>query len=335
MSRIKNENEASFGSDSFMDVVCNVVGILIILVMCVGIRVKRAPVGVPTDGSVDDAAAAGTALLGDQVHDLEEDAARIRAQLAALAGDAAARLAEQARLHQLIADQQDALKRRNAAQNQAEQMQTELQKEYAVAAAYLNRLESEMAETKKSQAKPTLIESYPTPISRVIEGNEAHLQLRGGRVVYIPLDDLLAKLRSSAVNQIWKLKEQSQATETIGPIGGFRMRFTMERVEIATDRTGRGGTYAQLAEWTLIPTQNQLGETVEQALAEGSQLRKALRGFDPRIASVTIWTYPDSFPEFRQLKKELYRLGYATAGRPLPEGHPIGGSPSGSKSAAQ
>lgn len=334
MSRVKNENEAGFGSDSFMDVVCNVVGILIILVMFVGIRVKRAPVDVPTDES-SDGAAGETALLGDQVHDLEEEAARIRAQLAALNADMAARLADHAHLNQLIADQREALEERKMAESADEQRQTELQKEHAVASAYLDRLEAELAESKKSEKKPNLIESYPTPISRLIEANEAHFQLRAGRIAYVPIDDLLAKLRSSAVNQIWKLKEQTQATDTIGPIGGFRMKFTMERVEIAADRTGRGGTYAQLAEWTLIPTQNQLGETVEQALAEGSLFRKSLRAFDPRIASVTVWTYPDSFPEFRQLKKELYRLGYATAGRPLPDGHPIGGSPHGSKSAAQ
>src|SRR5438552_534521 len=51
--------------------------------------------------------------------------------------------------------------------------------------------------------------------------------------------------------------------------------------------------------------------------------------------AIAIWAYPDSFEEFRRLRKELYRMGYRIAGRPLPEGTPIGGSPDGSKSAAE
>jgi hypothetical protein len=56
---------------------------------------------------------------------------------------------------------------------------------------------------------------------------------------------------------------------------------------------------------------------------------------DPNRTTVTVWTYPDSFHDFRRLKDELFKLGYLTAGRPMPHGAPIAGSPSGSRSAAQ
>jgi hypothetical protein len=46
-------------------------------------------------------------------------------------------------------------------------------------------------------------------------------------------------------------------------------------------------------------------------------------------------TYPESFGDFRTLKKALFDLGYTTAARPLPPGILIGGSPNGSRSAAQ
>ena len=71
------------------------------------------------------------------------------------------------------------------------------------------------------------------------------------------------------------------------------------------------------------------------ALRPSSRFRTALSGFHPARATVTIWTYPDSFAEFRRLKKELYQLGFATAARPLPHDVPIGGSPQGTKSAAE
>ena len=35
------------------------------------------------------------------------------------------------------------------------------------------------------------------------------------------------------------------------------------------------------------------------------------------------------------MSAELFKLGYLTAGRPLPDGHPIGGSPDGTRSSAE
>ena len=45
--------------------------------------------------------------------------------------------------------------------------------------------------------------------------------------------------------------------------------------------------------------------------------------------------YPDSFAEFRRLQKFGHEHGFMVAGRPLPEGVPIMGSPNGTKSSAQ
>jgi hypothetical protein len=43
----KNQQEVGFGSDSFLDVLCNMVGILVILIVIAGLRVSRAPVVIP------------------------------------------------------------------------------------------------------------------------------------------------------------------------------------------------------------------------------------------------------------------------------------------------
>ncbi len=43
----KNQQEVGFGSDSFLDVLCNMVGILVILIVIAGMRVSRAPVAIP------------------------------------------------------------------------------------------------------------------------------------------------------------------------------------------------------------------------------------------------------------------------------------------------
>ena len=50
---------------------------------------------------------------------------------------------------------------------------------------------------------------------------------------------------------------------------------------------------------------------------------------------ITIWVYPDSFDLYRRLRDELNAQGFLVAGRPLPDGVPIQGSPGGSRSAGQ
>jgi hypothetical protein len=191
---------------------------------------------------------------------------------------------------------------------------------------------------ERSPAASERIESYPTPLSRPVDGRELHLQLLHGRIAYIPLDELLARFKSDAERKVHKLADSPELTETVGPEGGFRLRYTLERHEVSATEarhSGRAGAYVRLKHWTLIPVDEHLGETVEEALSEGSQLQQAITQRRVRGATVTCWTYPDSFYTFRRLKKELYRMDFAVAARPLPEGAPIGGSPEGVRSTAE
>ena len=45
--------------------------------------------------------------------------------------------------------------------------------------------------------------------------------------------------------------------------------------------------------------------------------------------------YPDSFDQFHALKSQLYKQGFLTAARPMPAGRFMGGSPRGTRSAAE
>jgi hypothetical protein len=78
-----------------------------------------------------------------------------------------------------------------------------------------------------------------------------------------------------------------------------------------------------------------MGEAANEALAPNSAFRKAMAKIRPGRATITMWIYADSFDAFRLIRKELYRLGYPVAARPLPMDAPISGSPAGTKSAAQ
>jgi hypothetical protein len=167
---------------------------------------------------------------------------------------------------------------------------------------------------------------------------EIQFQLLGGRIAAIPLDELVQALKQNAQQERYRLLGLPELTDTIGPVGGFRLRYTLERHDVSAETamlTGQRGSYARLRRWTLIPVSSQLGEPVDAALAEGSEFRRALSELRPGRETITIWTYQDSFGSFRQIKKELYGLGFSVAARPLPLDVPISGSPEGSKSAAE
>jgi hypothetical protein len=136
---------------------------------------------------------------------------------------------------------------------------------------------------------------------------------------------------------VYRLKDVPQLTQTIGPVQGFHLRYTMQRRTIQAN-TAAGAMVREIAElkqFVLVPVSDTLGEPVDEALSEGSQFRQMLESMRPGATVVTVWTYPDSFGDYRTLKRWLFDRGYSCAARPLPADQPISGSPDGSRSAAQ
>ncbi|MHC4400825.1 MAG: hypothetical protein ACYTG0_14205 [Planctomycetota bacterium] len=325
------------GYDSFLDVVANIVGILIILVMVTGLRVRNATVEAASDEGIQTELVALRKERGS-ANSLRREVFELAAQIRNLDRARMARQIERDRLAIAVAAWEHRL------QSHRDQLTAEEQAIYNArlgldeADSRLDELRREREYVESARAAPIRVESYPTPLSKIVDGEEGHFQLRAGRITYIPLERLLEAFQEQARQRAYKLFQQPELTDTVGPEGGFRLRYTLERREVAQEtRDGRirMGTYARLTRWTLIPVSGQLGESAETALSEGSQFRAVLSRLDPGQATITIWTYPDSFAEFRRLKKELFHLGFATAARPLPDGVRISGSPEGSKSAAE
>jgi hypothetical protein len=334
--RYPQEAEAP-GHDSFLDIVANIVGILIILVMVTGVRAKHWSQSEPPKETVSATAVA-----------LEEDRAAETSLRREMAGmiqqqrqlDAEIETQDRARMQlatALAAMEKETESRRSRLSNESRQ-DFLLRQELATAQAGLDRVQNEIRVVEQSEAPPTLIESYPTPLSKPVDDGEIHFQLKGGRIAFVPLKKLLDRFKEDAKRNLYKLRDLPEFTDTVGPDGGFRLRYTMARRDVSVEMqlaAGAGGVYAELDRWTLIPTDGQLGETTEEALAGGSRFREVLASYPADKTIVTIWAYQDSFADFSRLKKELFRIGFAAAGRPLPNDVPIGGSPQGTKSAAQ
>jgi hypothetical protein len=337
MPRTAPAETEAINADSFLDIVASIVSIMIIMVLMTGLKIRHAPV---------DAAALEALPPADEElsRDLGEEQT-LRRDVLALAGEI--RDVEQQTLlrqgeRDMLASAVRALEidveggRQQAAGEGPPD--TALSVRLSAARSRLDEIERARKLIETAPGPSIQVESYPTPLGRTVEGHELHVQLRGGRIAYIPLEALLVRFKSDAEHKVHKLADAAELTETIGPEGGFRLRYTLERHDVTAteaNRTGRAGSYVRLKRWTLIPVQENLGETLDEALAEGSHFRQAITERRARGATITCWTYPDSFEVFRRLKKELYRLDFAVAARPLPAGTPIMGSPDGVRSTSE
>ena len=334
----RQDDDSAAGQDSFLDIVANIVGILIILLMIVGLRAKNAPVTLSVPGPEQQAAQNDLKSELATEASLHADVLRTNEEIKNLLLAKQERFAERSQLALMQAAVEHKIRERRGQLDAAAQAEFDHGRSLAAAEARLEELRQEEQRAGSVQAAPIRVETYPTPLSKTVNGRELHVQLRAGRLTVIPWDELLEELKSTFQQKIYKMQTQSELSDQFGPIGGFRVRYTMERHDVSMrtyEETGGGGSYVRLKKFSLMPVSSQLGEPFNAALAEGSEFRQSLSRHRPDWTTVTIWTYQDSFDEFRRLRKELYQLGYAVAGRPLPEGMPIGGSPEGTRSAAE
>ncbi|MBC20752.1 MAG: hypothetical protein CMJ74_10905 [Planctomycetaceae bacterium] len=324
--------------DSFLDIVANIVGILIILVMVVSMRAREAPARKsephPQMETLQKKAANHSAI--------QQDVARLATETHQLEDYLDVRNQERQRLCVMLSATQEEI--------------NEKQKKLTDKQIALRKIKSEIASTKENLEHLHLehisaitrdneedhdvrqIKHYPSPMGKSVFGKEVHFQLLDGRVTFLPIDSLFREAREQARQKVWKLDQLPEATEIVGPRGGFHMRYTLEKVPLPPEvraQTGRTGFMIRSKLWELIPTSTQLGEPLEKALQDSSRLRQILARLDPQVTTITLWTYPDSFQAFSLLKQELYHLGFDAAARPLPVGVRIAGSPNGSRSTAQ
>jgi len=328
------------GQDSFLDIVANLVGILIILVMVIGARAKDAmleasPLPAPDDEPTAAAVDVATAKAAAQA--VDEDIRRLSGKINREEFEVTYRRKERDKIQLLLAGAEEQLESRRAGLNEEQQKQFDLQRKLLAVREELGGLERSVQVAEGSIPKTAVLEHLPTPMAKTVFGKELHFRLLGGRLAYVPWEELADELHEEAPKKMWRLKQADSVTETLGPVDGFLMKYELKKTHTTT--TTRVGTAIQqrieLDQFVLIPVEENLGEPAAEALLDGGKFHTILAANDPDSTTITIWTYPDSFNHFRELKQQLFQRGYLCASRPLPENHPIGGSPRGTRSAAQ
>jgi hypothetical protein len=355
--RRPSRDKIQFSFDSFLDVVANVNGIIIrlIIVAWVGARTYSStmhfhdepipdapPVAKLSAPKIEDEpmspllAAARAELdkarkqLADKVihaDDSSKTVEAIHAELTSLTKKRAD-LDDMARQTAQVADRDKKDVRAAALSNE------ELQRRLGMFRQAIEKVEAMPA--------PTKVLRYRTPVSKTVTSEELFFECKGGKVTFVDLAGFLKEIEQVFPEFKDRLRTEFSVDETTSQIGAFRVRYTVERSRSAGEAYG-GGTSRpieknyfgyRLGRFVAEPISPNRGETLEQALRPTSEFRQTVDALDAQTV-VTFWVYPDSFAIFRTLREYLYQRGVEVAARPLGMDQPIAGSPSGTKSRGQ
>ena len=326
------------GQDAFLDIVANLVGILIILVVLVGAHARSNATNPPepkvdltekvTAASLasDQAASRMNVLIKDN-EDIEVLIDQENAVARQLTEVRHQRLVVMEELKRQLAVKQSELEARDQAILKQQSKKIELERELK----QLTDTVAAVSSLNTNTSDEKTIDHYPNPIASTVFSQEVHFRLTGGKLVYVPMDELVNKMK-----QDWQLiaerkTEFNTARDTIGPIGNFRLQYELET--LATNGTRRQIRFKRFA---LFPVVETAGEPTESALSNpDSHWNRVLKNLNPAQTTVSIWVYPDSFQDHAQVKKWLYENKYKMASWPLEFGRLISGGPDGLKTSAQ
>ena len=338
MRRRSRDHQEGPGLDSFLDIVANLVGILIILVMVIGVHARSAIIAVATGetgatAAVDEAEQRRLRELGAVEGSLTDLAQQIHNVSYAIESQ----LDERNQWQVLVSAGQESIRQQAAQLDEEQRKQMELESQIALEREELANLQADLEAAEHAEPPPQVLEHMPTPLARTVFGAEEHFRLLNGRIVYVPVRELSELLQRDMEARVSRLRDADSLTEVVGPVGDFRLQYTLAKRQVSVN--GQLGPaqreIVQLERYTVIPMSDAPGETLAEAMHPSSLFMSQLSRFDPNSITITVWTYPDSFSEFRELKAALAERGYLIAARPLPAGWPISGSPDGSRSSSQ
>src|SRR4051812_45046482 len=162
------EAHESAGTDSFLDVTTNIVGILIILVMVVGMRAQNPfAKASPIDQSQEKVTA-----LARQAADVEYDVRRIGDQLESVEKEINIQSAARQELATLVSTAEKELSDRRVNLDSSKQEDFDLRRQLDDNRAAVARSQAELQELKSQKPPVEEVKHYPTPISRTVMGHE-------------------------------------------------------------------------------------------------------------------------------------------------------------------
>ncbi len=328
------------GQDSFLDTIANLVGVLIILVVMVGANAKSAPVS-------SNACAEQKSQIAETqqaVQQNEQTDENIRAEYSDLQRQIATeesllevKSVERRQILTVLTQLNNELEEHEATLDQAKRDSLARNNQRQILQQRLNDLEEHSAAIENHVAQVQAIDHYPTPIAKTVFRDDVHFRLKGGKLAFIPMDELLHLMRAEWELKAEKLANALRVIEAVGPSNGFRLQYELvaRRVMQQSSVGPVSGRSIELDHFVVLPLSETMGEPLVDALQSGSGFFARIQRLKPEQHTISVWVYPDSYQEFNDLKRWLYDRGFQTAAWPQSEGAQISGGPNGFRATAQ
>ncbi len=346
-------SEEENSEDAFLDVVANVVGVLIILIMLVGAQASRSVLVTPSEkvskiSSEQSSPSADFNIeqLRDELQQAQQAARTSQRAIQEIATrvvkiDHESQAYDQQRvelaMHRSLLEED--LQRRKEQLDGQKQREFDVQRQLVESSINLDKLSQEQIRLVSLPEAVTEVECVPTPLAKVVEGKSIHLRLSKGLVSVVPFEELMEEVQFNLEGTLRRLQNRGRTVETYGPIDGYRLKLTMAQRK---PQGAEGGPLVGQMQrvkigWVaeILPVSSEIGQNVEQSLLPGGVLHKHLVAHQRQKPAVVVWLYTDSFDEFRPLKRVLWERGFSLATRPMRLGSNIKASPEGTRAAAQ
>ena len=323
--------DASPGQDSFLDIVANLVGILIILVVIIGAQAATVWKNKP----VPEQQLAQLTKIEREIEIRSDHSRNVHAENIELNR----KLGYHDRLNkQLTANRHKLLVEIETKKRMLESKKEKLGNKKSIEVDLQTKIDTLQNEIELVRyefnavgnlSQPTVkkIDHYPTPIAKTVFSDEIHFQVKNQRVAYVPMPELIDVMKAEWKLKAAKLQQASTISETVGPIDGFRLKYFLNVKSIGRNNPSQYGV--DFGGFTLQPSRNLESETVSQALVEDSRLMRRLRNMRPSKTTISFWVYPDSYSELLELRNSLRKKGFQTASWPMEREQKISGSPQG------
>jgi hypothetical protein len=281
MPRRRQTDEIAFGSDSFLDIVANIVGILIILIVIAGVRVAQMPAVPPQLANVAAVPAADPPPVlavvapapASPVDEPPQQPAppppeplgppppiapppELLQRLASLRSELSRLEQTRETLSLELEDRQSqsrsAQQQLTAAQSdrQLEQQQIEngrrtvaaLQTDLETCQRQIAGLHMELAELEALRPPEKQLRHRLTPLGKSVDGPERHFLLSKNRVAVVPVDELGLKLKEELLRKKSQLLRGRTRVGTVGPVQGFTMEYVVAREALSLGEELQMGT---------------------------------------------------------------------------------------------
>ena len=337
--RHDDHSDSNGAEDSFLDIVANIVGILILLVLVVGIRAASQPQvsenSVPPDAPLPELVDASEVdQLEEQVHSDTSKVVDLVASLRDINTQLGVGEEERALLATYTVALEQALEKEKQKLDSESAERLQVRQELATLDAEAHQLLLQKVGLDTAATKPTSLVNTPTPIVRRGIKETINVQLSNGRLAIAPLKKFEELVKNTPVDTRRRDLARGNGVARLGPIDDFELQYVI--VQTFSD-PGPLGTrqikYLTFAE--LRPVETSCGLPVDSALEPGQSLDYEMQHASPYDTAFVVWVFPDSVSQYRPVVDHLRKHGYAVDIRLVPAGQYIAFSSIGRETTAQ